>query len=167
MRRRLAVLSLLTVAFAAIAAAPVAKASPQLGIERDLAANSGQHASYDLDSLASLDIKVPQPAEIRIVRADSAGRKLLVVQVRDLPNPAARQTDETPRAYRSSSRIAFAPSTPGIEASTSSTAQGLSIGSSAVNRHGNQRLNTRLNTGLRAAAAIGTLASTGRFRLRS
>jgi hypothetical protein len=80
MRSRTAVLAG-ALAILAIAAVPMARAESQTTITQRELSSDGGHASYDLDSLIALQVQVPQAAEIRIFKADSAGRKLLVLQV--------------------------------------------------------------------------------------
>jgi hypothetical protein len=160
MRSRTAVLAL-SLALFALAAVPMAKAETQTITQRELSSN-GAHASYDLDSLVALQIQVPQPAEVRIFRADSAGRKLLVVQVADLPNPAAHRSTRSGRAYRSSSQLAF--NDPGSERIYAERL-GLLPFSSSPAIASDHRRSQRITSGLRAAALIGTLVQGRHFKL--
>jgi hypothetical protein len=89
---------------------------------------------------------------VRIVRADSAGHRLLVVLVKPLPNPAGYRTTGATRAYRSSAQLAVNDSRSTADYAERSS---LPMASSLVgsDRHYNQRF----TSALRGAALVGTL----------
>lgn len=159
MRSRLAALSLLSIAFAAIAAAPIANASPQAVGEVELAPVPA--VTVDLAVRPQFFINSPNPAIWRLTHQDSAGHQLLRVEMRYLPNPAAQCARPTQRVIVSnfSARIGFDPS----KYVRGSRVDPLPLGVPVSNRIAHERL----SSALRAGAAIGTLASTGRFRSKS
>jgi hypothetical protein len=151
MRSRTAVLAG-ALAILAIAAVPMARAESQTTITQRELSSDGGHASYDLDSLIALQVQVPQAAEIRIFKADSAGRKLLVLQVRDLPNPAGYRSTRSERAFRSSAQLAFRDTR-----STANYAERSSLPVATSPIRSDRHYNQRFTPALRGAALIGTL----------
>lgn len=156
MRSRLAVLSLLTLAFAAISIPLTANAStaPQQ-VERASVPIEG--TVVGLDTAPQFYLTVSAAAAIRIT---ALPEHRLRIEVRALPNPAAIQTSsptvEAPRSgptgrpgYDPIARMRRLPMVP----------LPLRV-SSALYR--NDR--SRFSSGLRAAALVGTLVSKGRLR---
>lgn len=158
MRSRTVALAVLGLALSAIAAAP-APASTQTAITQDVSA--GGHASFPLDSLSYLDVTVREAAIVRVIRADSAGHRLLVVMVKPLPNPAPRQARTAASAYRSSSRLAFNDSRSISEYAERSSLTPFPMSLAPADRYYNQRF----TSALRGAALIGTLVKGRSTRL--
>lgn len=136
MQNRLAALSLLAIAFAAIVAAP-ADATAQ---EPQVRVATAPSVTVDLAVRPQFILNTPLPAMWRLTRFDSAGHQLMRVEMKYLPNPAGQCAQTARPVLRQAS-----------------------LGFPVANRNAHERL----SSALRAAAAIGTLASTGRFRSRS